>query len=101
MSMIFNCVDRKSHSQILTYDVVVRKLTYEEKEEKWETIDIYQKPQLLINYLIDICSNEGDWVLDLFSGSGKFYYIELNFNMLFFKLICHCTNLLHYFFCDW
>jgi DNA modification methylase len=84
MSMIFNRVDGKSHSQILTYDVVVRKLTYEDKEAKGEIVNIYQKPQLLINYLIDICSNEGDWVLDLFSGSGKFYYMELNFNMLFF-----------------
>ena len=27
MSMIFNRVDGKSHSQILTYDVVVRKIT--------------------------------------------------------------------------
>ena len=31
MSMIFNQVDEKSHSQILSYDVVVRKLTYEDK----------------------------------------------------------------------
>ena len=68
MSMIFNRVDGKSHSQILTYDAVVRKLTYEDKEKKG-----------------DICSNEGDWVLDLFSGLGKFYYMELNFNMLFFN----------------
>jgi len=79
MSMIFNGVDEKSHSQILAYGAFVRKLTYEDKEAN------YQKPQLLINYLIDICSNEGDWVLDLFSGSGKFYYMELNFNMLFFN----------------
>lgn len=86
MSMIFNRVDGKSHSQILTYDAVVRKLTYEDKEAKGEIVNIYQKPQLLINYLIDICSNEGDWVLDLFSGSGKFYYMELNFNMLFLNL---------------
>ena len=80
--MIFNRVDGKSHS----LDVVVRKLTYEDKEAKWEKVNIYKKPQLLINYLIDICLNEGDWVLDLFSGSGTFYYMELNFNMLFFNL---------------
>jgi len=84
MSMIFNWVDRKSHSQILIYDDVVRKLIYEDKEAKGEIVNIYQKPQLLIKYFIDICSNEGDWVLDLFSRSGKFYYMELNFNMLFF-----------------
>lgn len=75
MSMIFNRVDGKSHSQILTYDAVVRKLTYEDKEAKGEIVNIYKKPQLLINYLIDICLDEGDWVLDLFSGSGKFYYM--------------------------
>lgn len=75
MSMIFNRVDRKSHSQILIYDAVVRKITYEDKEAKGEIVNIYQKPQLLINYLIDICSDEGHWVLDLFSGSSKFYYM--------------------------
>ena len=84
MSMIFNRVDKKSHSQILTYDAVVRKLTYEDKEMKGEIVNIYQKPQLLINYLIDICSNEGYWVLDLFSSSGRFCHMELNFNMFFF-----------------
>ena len=84
MSMIFNCVDEKSHSQTLSYDDVMRKLTYEDKEAKGEIVNVHKKPQLLINYLIDICLNEGDWVLDLFSGSGKFYYIELNFNILFF-----------------
>ena len=60
MSMTFNLVDGKSHSQILAYDVVVRKLTYEDKEAKGEIVNIYHIPQLLINYLIDICSDEGD-----------------------------------------
>ena len=86
MSMIFNRVDGKRHSQILTYDVVMRKLTYEDKEAKGEIVNIYQKPQLLINYLIDICSNEGYWVLDLFSGPGRFFHMELNFNMFFFLI---------------
>lgn len=36
--------------------------------------------------LIDICSNEGDWVLDLFSGSSRFCHMELNFNMFFFLI---------------
>ena len=86
MSMIFNWVDGKSHIQVLAYDAVVRKITYDDKEAKGEIVNIYQKPQLLINYLIDICSKEGVWVLDLFSGSIKFYYIELNFNILFLNL---------------
>jgi DNA modification methylase len=51
----------------LVYNVVARKLTYEENDFKGEIVNIYQKPQELINYLIDTFSNEGDWVLDLFS----------------------------------
>ena len=86
MYIIFNRVDGKSHSQVLVYDVVVKKLTYEDKEVKGEIVNIYKKPRSLINYLIDICSNEGDWILDLFYGSGKFYYIELNFNIFFLNL---------------
>jgi len=54
------------------------------KDAKGEIVNIYQKQQTLTNYLIDLCPNEGDWVLDLFSRSGKFYYIKLNFNILFF-----------------
>ena len=30
----------------------------------------YQKPQRLINHLIELFSNPDDWVLDLFSGTG-------------------------------
>jgi hypothetical protein len=58
---------------------MIRKITYEEKDLKGEMVNIYQKPQALINYLIDKFSNEGDWVLDLFSGSGK------NYNLIFMK----------------
>ena len=52
--MLLNQVDGKSHSQVLVYDVVVKKLTYEDKEEKGEIVYSYQKPQSLINDLIDI-----------------------------------------------
>jgi hypothetical protein len=45
---------------ILVYNIMVRKLTYEEKDLKGEMVNIYQKPQALINYLIDKFSNEGD-----------------------------------------
>ena len=44
MSMLFNWVDEKSHSQVLPYDAVVRKLTYEDKEAKRDIVNIYQKP---------------------------------------------------------
>jgi hypothetical protein len=68
---------------------VVRKLTYEEKYLKGEMVNIYQKPQALINYLIDTFSNEGDWVLDLFSGSGKNYdliFMKSYFNLILFLI---------------
>ena len=47
MFMIFNQVDGKSHSQVLTYNVVVRKLIYEDKEAKWEIVNIYKKTTLI------------------------------------------------------
>jgi len=47
MSIIFNRVDGNSHSQILTYDVVVRKLTYEDKEEKGEMVNIYKRTTVI------------------------------------------------------
>jgi DNA modification methylase len=39
-------------------------------------VNIYQKTQELINYIIDKFSNEGDWVLDLFLGSSKNYALK-------------------------
>lgn len=57
--ILLNQVDGKSHSKALVHDVV-RKLTYEDKDAKREIINIYKKLQASINYLIDLCSNEGD-----------------------------------------
>ena len=74
---------------MLVYNVVVRKLTYEEKDLKGKMVNIYQKPQALINYLIDTFSNEGDWVLDLFSGSYKNYdliFMKSYFNLILFLI---------------
>jgi DNA modification methylase len=84
---------------------VVRKLTYEERDFKGVTVNIYQKPQALINYLIDTFSREGDWVLDLFSGSGKLsditcmrtyfkfycFYIPYYFNLFKYEYLWHLT----------
>ena len=50
---------------------------------------IYQKPQALINYLTNAFSNEGDWVLDLISGSGKNYdliFMKSYFNLVLFLI---------------
>jgi hypothetical protein len=55
-----NAKDGETPSSILVYNVVVRKLEYEEKYLKGEMVNIYQKPQALINYFIDTFSNEGD-----------------------------------------
>ena len=85
--ILYNQLDGKSHCQVLVHDVVVKKLTYEDKEAKGEIVNIYQKPQSLINCLLDLCSNEGDWVLDLFSGLDKFYYIKMNFTFFLFMII--------------
>ena len=48
---------------MLTYNVVVKKLAYEERDLKGVAANIYQKPQALINYLIDTFSSEGYSVL--------------------------------------
>jgi adenine specific DNA methylase Mod len=66
---------------------MVRKLTYEENYLKGEIVKNYQNPQALINYLIDTFINEGDWVLDLFLGSGKIYditFMKSCFNLYYF-----------------
>jgi hypothetical protein len=68
---------------------VVRKLTCGETYLKGEIVNIYQKPKALINYLIDKFSNEGDWVLDLFLGSGTNYdliFMKSYFNLILFLI---------------
>ena len=74
---------------MLTYNVVVKKLTYEERDLKEVAVKIYQKPQDLINYLIDTFSSEGDWVLDLFLGSSQISDITYGniFQVLLFFII--------------
>ena len=54
---------------MLTYNAVVKKITYEERDLKGMFVNIYKNPQALINYLMDTFSREGYWVLDLFMGS--------------------------------
>ena len=80
------------------YNVVVKKLTYEEIDLKGEIVIIYRKPQELINYFIDTFSKEGDWVLDLFSRSRNISYITnetsiiiLYLYSIFFKFMFHYT----------
>ena len=90
-SIVVNVEDGETLSSLSIYNVVVRKLTYEEKDLKGKMVNIYQKPQALINYLIDTFSNEGDWVLDLFSSSGKNYdliFMKSYFNLRLFFNFC-------------
>jgi hypothetical protein len=87
--ILVNAKDGETPSSILVYNVVIRKLMYEEKDLKGEMVNIYQKPQALINYLLDTFSNEGDWVLDLFLGSGKNYdliFMKSYFNLILFLI---------------
>ena len=73
---------------MLTYNAMVKKLTYDERNLKGVVVNIYQKPQALINYLIGTFSSEGDWVLDFFSGSGQISDITYGniFQVLLFLL---------------
>ena len=90
--ILVNAKDGETPIIILVYNVVVRKLKYKEKDLKRNMVNIYQKPQALINYLIDTFSNEGDWVLDLFSGSRK------NYDLIFMKSYFNIILLLIYVF---
>ena len=76
----------------MTYNVVVKKLTYAESDLKEVTTKIYKKPQSLINYLIDTFSREGDWVLVLFSGSGKIS--DITYESIFQVLLFFYSSLL-------
>eukprot|EP01018_Ginkgo_biloba_P036654 Gb_17912 [translate_table: standard] len=67
---MINFKDGVDYNSILSYNAVVKKLKHMDKDSHGEIVNPYQKPQSLINYLIDMFSNEGDWVLYLFSGSG-------------------------------
>ena len=69
--VLINENNEGKYSEMFTYNVVVKKLTYAESDLKEVTEKIYKNPQALTNYLIDTFSREGDWVLVLFSGSGK------------------------------
>ena len=53
-SLLINEKSEGKYSQMLTYNVVVKKMTYEERDLKGVTIKIYHNSQALINYLIDI-----------------------------------------------
>ena len=95
-SFVMNVKSEAKHSQLLTYNVVVRKLKYGEKNFKEYIVNNYQKPQALINYLIDIFFFKGDWVLYFFSGSSNISYItyetiviNIYLYYIFFKFMFH------------
>ena len=77
---------------MLTYNVVVKKLRYEERDLKEVTIKIYQNPQVLITYLIYTFSREGDWVLVLFSSSGKIS--DITYESIFQVLLFFYSSLI-------
>ena len=57
---------------MLTYPAVTRKLRHVTMNERG-LVNPYQKPQRLMMCLIEMFSNEGDWILDLFSGTGMIF----------------------------
>ena len=60
-------------SNLLVYPAVMRKLRHVTKTE-CGLVNPYQKPERLMMRLIEMFSNEGDWILDLFSGTGAFLH---------------------------
>ena len=56
-------------SNLLVYPVDTRKLRHVTTTERG-LVNPSQKPQRLMMRLIEIFSVEGDWILDLFSGTG-------------------------------
>ena len=56
-------------SNLLVYPAVTRKLRHVTTTERG-LVNPYQKPQRLMMRLIEMFSSEGDWILDLFSGTG-------------------------------
>ena len=55
---------------------VTNKVGYVSSNES--LVNPYQKPQRLINHLIEQFSNPDDWVLDLFSRTGIVLVFTLN-----------------------
>ena len=60
-------------SNLLVYLAVTRKLWHVTTTEHG-LVNPYQKPQWLIMHLLEMFSNEGDWILDLFSSTNKVLY---------------------------
>ena len=55
-------------------------------------VNPYQKPQRLINRLIELFSNPDDWVLDLFSGTGIIYIYLISSLRRYFLYIFICVH---------
>ena len=56
-------------SNLLVYLTVIRKLRHVTTTERG-LVNPYQKPQRLMMRLIDIFSVQGEWILDLFTGTS-------------------------------
>ena len=106
-SLLINERSEGKYIEILTYNDMVKKFTYEEIDLKWEIVNIYQKPQALNNYLIDTFS-KGDWVLDLFLRLGNIYDITYETSVIniyryyiFFLIYVSLCYLILFFLCMW
>ena len=63
-------------SNLLVYPAITRKLRHITTTE-CGLVNPYQKPQQLMMCLIEMFSNEGDWIVDLFSGTSMFFDFAL------------------------
>ncbi len=64
----FNIAACSDFSNVLKFPAVLQKL--QDPSAQGRIVNYYQKPQKLINKLLDMFSRPGEWVLDAFSGSG-------------------------------
>ena len=85
-------------SNLLVYPAVTRKLRHVTTTERG-LVNPYQKPQRLMMRLVEMFSNEEDWIMDLFSGTGICSIIFLNVLKVLFRFRPMKILIISYFWC--
>ena len=80
-------------SNLLVYPAVTQKLQHVTTTERG-LVNPYQKPQRLMMRLIEMFSNEGDWIMDLFSGTGMCLDIALQKHYILIACIIEVMTLI-------
>jgi hypothetical protein len=63
----YNFRDKENWRNVVTANAVSKKLLHSSDKKP---INVYQKPRQLVDWMVGHWSWPGEWVLDLFSGSG-------------------------------